>query len=80
MEYPSCFPDLASELLLAVSKNKVCFKWTKTSGYRRRPKNTTMTLKAIPEHEFQICFQQWQYRWVNCTAAQAEYFEGDPTQ
>jgi len=26
------------------------------------------------------CFQQWQHRWVNCTAAEGEYLECDPSQ
>jgi hypothetical protein len=37
-----------------------------------------MALKAIQQQEFQKCFQQWQYHWVKCTAAEVEYFEGDP--
>jgi len=40
----------------------------------------TTALKAIPQQEFQKLFQQWQYHWAKCTAAQVEYFEGDPSQ
>jgi hypothetical protein len=39
-----------------------------------------MALKDIPQQEFQKRFQQWQHRWDKCTAAQGEYFEGDPSQ
>jgi len=42
--------------------------------------NVTWTLKDIQQLEFQKCFQQWQLRWANCTAAQGGYFEGDPSQ
>jgi len=38
-----------------------------------------MALKAIIQQEFQKCFQQWKYRWVNCVVAQGEYFKGDPS-
>jgi hypothetical protein len=49
-----------SEWLLAVSKNNVCLKGTKISGYWRHPNNVTTALKAVPRQEFQKCFQQWQ--------------------
>jgi hypothetical protein len=29
-------------------------------------------LKAIPQQEFQKCFQPWQHRWGKCIAAQGE--------
>jgi len=35
---------------------------------------------AIPQQEFQKCFQQWQHHSAKYTAAQEEYFEGDPYQ
>jgi hypothetical protein len=37
-------------------------------------------LKAIPQQEFQKCFQRWQQRWAKCVTAEGEYFEGDPSQ
>jgi len=37
-------------------------------------------LKAIPQEEFQKCFQLWQHRWAKCIAAEGEYFESDPSQ
>jgi histone-lysine N-methyltransferase SETMAR len=36
------------------------------------PKIVTTALKAIPQHEFQKCFQLWQHRWAKCIAAQGE--------
>jgi hypothetical protein len=39
-----------------------------------------MALKAIPQQEFQKCFQQWEHRWAKRIAAQGEYLEGDPSQ
>jgi len=40
----------------------------------------TAELKAIPQQEFQKCFQQWQHRGSKSIGAQGEYTEGDPSQ
>jgi hypothetical protein len=45
------FPWFVFKWLLAVSKNKVCIKGTKISGYWRQ-KIKKMALRAIPEQEF----------------------------
>jgi hypothetical protein len=37
-------------------------------------------LKAIPQQEFQKCFQQWQHRWTKGTDAEEEYINGDCSQ
>ena len=39
--------------------------------------NTTAALKAIPQNQFQNCFEGWNRRWHRCIASQGEYFEGD---
>ncbi|XP_074171568.1 zinc finger protein 606 isoform X17 [Rhinolophus sinicus] len=39
--------------------------------------NTTTALLAIPEKEFQNCFEGWTRRWHWCIAFQGEHFEGD---
>jgi hypothetical protein len=39
--------------------------------------NTTAPLKAIPQNQFQNCFEVWTKRWHQCMASQGEYFEGD---
>jgi hypothetical protein len=39
--------------------------------------NTTAALKAIPQNQFQNCFEGWARRWHRCIASQGEYFEGD---
>jgi len=39
--------------------------------------NTTAALKAIPQIQFQHCFEGWTMRWHRCIASQGEYFEGD---
>jgi len=39
--------------------------------------NTTAALKAIPQNQFQNCFEGWTRCWHQCIASQREYFEGD---
>jgi hypothetical protein len=39
--------------------------------------NTTAALKAIPQSQFQNCFEEWTRRWHRCIASQWEYFEGN---
>jgi len=34
-------------------------------------------LKAIPQSQFQNCFEEWTRRWRRCIASEGEYFEGD---
>jgi len=36
-----------------------------------------MAPKYITQQELQKCFQQWQHRWAEYTAAHGEYFKGD---
>jgi len=37
----------------------------------------TAALKAIPQNQFQNCFERWIRRWHPCIASQGEYFDGD---
>jgi len=39
--------------------------------------NTTANLKAIPQNQFQNCFEGWTRRRHRCIASQREYFEGN---
>jgi hypothetical protein len=39
--------------------------------------NRTAALKAIPQNQFQNCFEALTRRWHRCIASQGEYFEGD---
>jgi hypothetical protein len=39
--------------------------------------NTTADMKAIPQNQFQNCFEGWTRRWHRCIASQGESFEGD---
>jgi hypothetical protein len=37
-------------------------------------------LHAIPESQFQRCFQQWQKHWARCINSEGEYIEGDSNE
>jgi hypothetical protein len=37
----------------------------------------TAALNAIPQNQFQNCFEGWTRRWHGCIASQGEYLEGD---
>jgi hypothetical protein len=37
----------------------------------------SMTLKAIPQNQFQNCFEVWTRYCYRCIVFQGEYFEGD---
>jgi hypothetical protein len=39
--------------------------------------NMTAALKAIPQNQFQNCFEGWTRCWNRCIASKGEYFEGD---
>ena len=38
--------------------------------------NATSVLKAIPEREFQDCFEKWKHRWNRVIQLSGDYFEG----
>jgi hypothetical protein len=39
--------------------------------------NTTVTLKAIPQKQFQNIIEGWTRPWDRCIASKGVYFEGD---
>jgi hypothetical protein len=40
-------------------------------------RSNTTAPKAIPQNQFQNCFEGWTRCWHRCIASQGEYFEGD---
>jgi len=78
---PTLFPWFGSKWFLALSKNKVCIKGTKISGYWRHPKKIwRWHWKLFLSRSSKKCFQQWQHHWAKRIAAQEEHVEGDPFQ
>jgi hypothetical protein len=73
-EHPAHSPDLAPNYFILFPKIKEILKERHFDDIRT---NTTATLKAIPQNQFQNYFQGWTRRWHRCIASQGEYFEGD---
>jgi hypothetical protein len=79
MEHPSCSPDLVLNDFWLLPKIKSALKVPRFQDIEDVEEVTT-ALKAVPQQQFQKCFQQWQHHWAKCIAAQGEYIEGDPSQ
>ena len=74
LEYPAYSPDLAPNDFLLFPKIKEILKGKHFDDIRS---NTMTALKAIPQNQFQNCFEGWTKRWHRCIASQGEYFEGE---
>ena len=74
LEHPVYSPDLARNEFFLSPKIKEIFIGRHFDDIRS---NTTAALKAIPQNQFQNCFEGWTRRWHRCIASQGEYFEGD---
>jgi len=74
LEHPAYSPDLAPSDFFLFPKKKEILKGRHFDDIRC---NTTPALKAIPQNQFQNCFEGWTRRWHGCIASQGEYFEGD---
>jgi len=66
LEHPAYSPDLAPNDFFFVPE-----------GEGNIESYTTAALKAIPQNQFQNCFEGWTRCWHRCIASQGEYFEGD---
>jgi len=74
LEHPDYSPDLAPTDFLLFPKIKEILKERQFDDTDDIRSNTTATLKAIPQNQFQICFEGWTRRWHWCKASQGEYF------
>ena len=70
-------PDLASNDFFLFPKLKEILKERHFDDIDDIKNTTTAALKAIPQNQFQNCFEGWTRRWHRCIASQGEYFEGD---
>ncbi|XP_074170634.1 COX assembly mitochondrial protein 2 homolog isoform X1 [Rhinolophus sinicus] len=77
LEHPPYSPDLAPSDFFLYPKIKEILKGRHFDDIQDIKGNTTTALMAIPEREFQNCFEEWTRRWCRCIASQGEYFEGD---
>jgi len=74
LEHSAYSPDLAPNYFFLFPKIKEILKGRNFDDIRS---NTTAALKAIPQNQFQNCFEGWTRSWHRCIASQGEYFEGD---
>jgi transposase len=74
LEHPPYSPDLAPIDFFLFPKIKVILKGRHFGDIRS---NMTAALKAIPQNQFQNCFEVWTRRWHRCIASQGEYFEAN---
>jgi hypothetical protein len=69
-------PDLASNDFFLFPKIKEILQRRHFDDIDDIRSNKTATLKAIPQNQFQNCFEGWTRRWHRCIASQGENFEG----
>jgi len=80
LPHPPFSPGLAPCDFFLFPKIKLQLKgrcFDRVEEIQRESQNVLGTLR---EQDFQHAFQQWQWRWDQCVAAQWDYLEGDAAQ
>ena len=77
LEHPAYSPDLAPSDFFLFPKIEKILERRYFDDIDDIRSNTTAALKAIPQNQFQNCFEGRTRRWHRCIASQREYFEGD---
>jgi len=77
LEHPAYSPDLAPSDFFLFPKMKEILKGRHFDDIDDIRSNTTAALKAIPQNQFQNCFEGWIRHWHRCIASEGEYFEGN---
>jgi histone-lysine N-methyltransferase SETMAR len=77
LEHPAYSPDLAGSDFFLFPKMKEILKGRHFDDLDDIGSSTTATLKAIPQNQFQNCFEGWTWCWHRCIASQGEYTEGN---
>jgi hypothetical protein len=70
---PSLSPDLAPSDFFLFPKVKEILKIRHFDDVDDIRNNVTTALKAIPQNQFQNCFEGWTRRWHPCIASQGQY-------
>jgi len=76
-EHSAYSPDLAPSDFFLFPKIKAKFKGRHFDDIEDIRSSTTAALKAIPQNQFQSCFEGWIRHWHRYIASQGEYFERD---
>jgi len=77
LEHPAYSRDLVPKDFFLFPKIKEISKGKHFDDNDDIRSNTTAALKAIPQNQFQNCFEGRTRRWHRCIASQGENFEGD---
>ena len=77
LEHPDYSPDPAPSDFFLFPKIKYMLNGIHFYDTDDIKSNTTAALKAVPQNQFQNCFEWWTKSWNRCIASQREYFEGD---
>jgi len=77
LEHPAYSPDLAPSDFFLFPKIKKILRGRHFDDIDYIGNNTKSALQAIPQNQFQNCFEGRTRRWHWCIASQGEYFEGD---
>ena len=74
---PPYSPDLAPCDFWLCSKLKRPLRGHRFDSIEEIKTESLKALKAIPEIEFNKCFDDWKKRWHKCIISEGDYFEGD---
>ena len=74
---PPYSPDLAPCDFWLFSKLKRPLRGHRLDTIEEIQAESNKALKAIPEIEFNKCFDDWKKRWHKCIISGGDYFEGD---
>jgi len=77
LEHPAYSPDLAPSEFFLFPKIKEILKGRHFGNIDDIRSNTMAALKAIPQNQFENCFEGWTRHWHWCIASKGEYVEGD---
>jgi len=77
LEHPAFSQDLAPSYFFLFPKIKEILKGRHFDDIDDIRSNIVATLKAIPQNQFQNCFEGWTRCWHWCISSQGGYFEGD---
>jgi histone-lysine N-methyltransferase SETMAR len=74
--HPPYSPDLAPSDISLFTKTKEILKGKHFDDTDDIRSNMMSALKAIPQNQFENCFEGWTRRWHQCMASGGEYSEG----
>jgi hypothetical protein len=77
LKHPAYSLDLAPNDLFLFPKIKQILKGRHFKDTDNIGSDTRAGLKAIPQNQFQNCFEGWTRHWHQCIASQGKYLEGN---